>query len=109
MPASFAVRPGGRVIVSELNSCSSSPRLRFRTNGAEEPAFEPVVPASSFGANGRAPGEEAQPDPAPSSKLELGWASGVPGADHASRSVVVVKVPHVFGVDSDARGPLKNS
>jgi len=47
------VRPVGRVVVREENSCSLSPRLRFKTNGAEEPALELVVPALSDGLNGR--------------------------------------------------------
>ena len=98
----------GVVSSSELNSCSPSLRVRWKTKGLAWPAAADSVPALITGLKGRAAGVGAQalpPGPALIAKLEEGFASGVPGELQGTRSVVVVKVPQVVGVASGARGP----
>src|SRR5207248_2958022 len=71
-------------------------------NGVNAPAWAFVVPAVNDGAK-----RVGSPQPT-MSNAEEGMASGVNGALHGDRSLVVVNVPHVEGVTSGARGPPLN-
>ena len=80
-----------------------------RVKGLERPAVAASVPAVSVGAKGRAAAEAGQPlplGPELTSKLAVGWASGVPGVDQGTKvGGASSNLPQVTGVISGARGP----
>ena len=96
MPASLAVKPGGRVTSSELSSCSPSLRVSLRMKGLEAPALALVgAGARAPARRARAPGEAAQALPfGPEPTLKLARRVGVGGVRacaQGTRSAVVVE------------------
>src|SRR6185295_17295169 len=91
-PASFPVRPGGRVVSIPASGCVASSLATFKTKGEKAPAWGAIVPAEKegeFEASLALLGHLPPPGATWIAKESDGCALAVSGALHGSMLVVV--------------------